>query len=409
MKKRLELLAPAGDLEKLKYSLAYGADAIYLGLPEFSLRAKTGFDFDSLKEGIAYARDKKKKAYVTINIFTHENQLRILPQFLKKLKASSPDAIVLSDAGVLELVKKHLPRIPIHLSTQANVLNSEAVKFYYKNGVRRIILGREVTLSDIKKIHTAVPRMELEVFVHGAMCMSYSGRCYLSAGLSDRSANEGLCTQPCRWSYRVYLEEPLRPGRMIPLEEDDQGTYILNSKDLCLIDYLSDLAKAGVTSFKIEGRTKSVYYVAAVAKAYRQVLDDLKDKKVLAQAKKELQKIDNREYTTGFLSGNEGAGRQNFKTSKAKSDWRFVGQVIKTQKQKNTKTLIYFRPHNMLQAGKSLELLTPDNCYKIKVKEFYDEKDKVLKEVHGGTKKIYSFEAENVMEEPMWGIIRKKL
>jgi len=407
--KKLELLAPAGDLEKLKYALAYGADAAYLGLPEFSLRAKTGFDFNSLREGIAYARGKKKKVYVTINIFAHEQQLRILPQFLKKLKANPPDAIILSDAGVLELVKKQLPRVPVHLSTQANVLNSETVKFYYKNGVRRIILGREATLEDIRKIHAAVPRMELEVFVHGAMCMSYSGRCYLSAWLSDRSANEGLCTQPCRWNYRVYLEEPLRPGKMIPIEEDAQGTYIMNSKDLCLVDYLSDLAQAGVTSFKIEGRTKSVYYVAAVARAYRQVLENLKNKKVLAQAKKDLQKIDNREYTAGFLFGIEGASRQNFKTSKAKSDWQFVGQVIKAQKRKNTKILIYFRPHNMLRAGKPLELLTPDNCYRIKVKEFYDDKGGKIKEVHGGTKKTYSFAINGKIKDLQWGLLRKKL
>jgi len=406
--KKTELLAPAGDLEKLKYALAYGADAVYLGLPAYSLRAKTGFDFKSLKEGVAYAHARKKKAYVTINIFAHERHIKILPAFLKKLKPCRPDAVILSDLGVLELVKKYLPKIPIHLSTQANTLNSAAVKFWQKNRVKRIILGREATLEDIKKIHIAVPKMELEVFVHGAMCMSYSGRCYLSVGLSNRSANEGLCTQPCRWEYKVHLEEPLRPGQLMPLEEDGHGTYILNSKDLCLIDYLADLAKAGVTSFKIEGRTKSVYYVTAVAKAYRQVLDGLKNKKVLTEAKKELQKIDNREYTTGFLSGKEGASRQNFKTSKAKSDWRFVGQIIGSKKQKNGGMLVYFKPHNMLRAKKSLELLTPDNCYRIKVKEFYDDKDKTLLEVHGGTKRIYSFVLDKETKNLEWGILRKK-
>ncbi len=404
----LELLAPAGDLEKLRYALAYGADAVYLGMPEFSLRAKTGFDFNSLKKGIAYAHGKKKKVYVTINIFAHERQIKILPRFLKKLRVCRPDAIILSDTGVLELVKKYLPKTPVHLSTQANTLNSEAVKFWQKNGVKRIILGREATLLDIKKIHDCVPRMELEVFAHGAMCLSYSGRCYLSAWLSDRSANAGLCTQPCRWNYRVYLEEPLRPGRMIPLEEDNHGTYILNSKDLCLIDYLSDLARAGVTSFKIEGRTKSVYYVATVVKAYRQVLDNLKNKKVLAEVKKELQKIDNREYTTGFLFDTENASRQNFKTSKAKSDWQFVGQIIGSKKQKDGRMRLYFKPHNMLRAGKPLELLTPDNCYRIKVKEFYDDKGQRLKEVHGGTKKVYYFVLTNKLNKLQWGLLRKK-
>jgi putative protease len=423
-KKTLELLAPAGDSEKLKYALAYGADAVYLGLPEFSLRAKTDFDFNSLKKGIAAAHSKKKKVYLTINIFAHEKQIKNLPQFLKQLKSCQPDAIILSDAGVLELVKKYLPKTPIHLSTQANTLNSAAVKFWQKNGVKRIILGREATLADIKKIHLAVPRMELEVFVHGAMCMSYSGRCYLSAWLSDRSANEGLCTQPCRWDYRVYLEEPLRPGKMIPIEEDAYGTYIMNSKDLCLIDYLSDLAKAGVTSFKIEGRTKSVYYVAVVTKVYKEAIDligkkqetrhppmlKLRRASKIQKLKLELQKIDNRGYTTGFLFGTEGASRQNFKTSKAKSDWQFVGEIVEVRKvHKIESNTIKFKPHNMLRAGEVLELLTPTNCYRIKVKEFYDDKDKALKEVHGGTTRIYSFTLPDDYGDLEWGILRKKI
>lgn len=403
-KRKIELLAPAGDLQKLKYAFAYGADAVYLGLPEFSLRAKTGFDFDSLKEGIEYGHKLKRKIYVTINIFAHEQQIKVLPQFLKKLKACQPDAIILSDAGVLELVKKYLPQVEIHLSTQANTLNSEAVKFYYKNGVRRIILGREASLEDIKKIHRAVPKMELEVFVHGAMCMSYSGRCYLSSWLNGRSANEGSCTQPCRWEYRAYLEEPLRPGQMMPIEEDAKGVYIMNSKDLCLIDYLEDLAKAGVTSFKIEGRTKSLYYVSTVVKVYRQALDNLKDKKVIKSLKAELQKIDNREYTTGFLLGNECRTRENFKSSKAQSDWQFVGEVAGASAE-NKRALI-FKPHNVLKIGEAIELLTPDNCYKLKVKNLFDKNGEKLPEVHGGTKNLYGIEFSKEVE-PGWGLIRK--
>lgn len=402
--KKIELLAPAGDPQKLKYALAYGADAVYLGLPEFSLRSKTGFDFDDLKEGIEYAHKLKKKVYVTVNIFAHEKHIKTLPQFLKKLKACQPDAIILSDVGVLELIKKHLPKVEIHLSTQANALNSEAVKFYYKNGVSRVILGREVSLDDIKKIHQAVPKMELEVFVHGAMCMSYSGRCFLSSWLNGRSANEGSCTQPCRWEYRAYLEEPLRPGEMMPIEEDSKGVYIMNSKDLCLIDHLEELAKAGVTSFKIEGRTKSLYYVSTVVKAYRQALDNLKDKKAIKALKIELQKIDNRDYTTGFLLGNEAKTRENFKSSKAKSDWQFVGEVDKSDR----KGLIAFRPHNSLRAGDNLELLTPAGCYKIKVREFIDNHDKKMEEVHGGTDKIYYF-ALSAKAKADYGLLRKKI
>src|SRR3989339_837158 len=252
-KKPIELLAPAGDMDRLKYALAYGADAVYLGLPEFSLRAKTGFDFSALKAGVAYAHKLKKKVYVTVNIFAHEKHIESLPEFLKQLVACRPDAIVLSDPGVLNLVKRYLPKTAIHLSTQANTLNSEAVKFWQKNGVKRIILGREASLEDIKRIHQAVPQMELEVFVHGAMCLSYSGRCYLSAEFSRRSANEGSCVQPCRWQYKMYAEEITRPGRLFEIEQDSQGMYFMNSKDLCLIDYLNDLIKAGVVSFKIEG------------------------------------------------------------------------------------------------------------------------------------------------------------
>lgn len=433
--KKIELLVPAGDLQKLNYGLAYGADAVYLGLPEYSLRAKTGFDFTDLSKGIAEAHKLKKNVYVTVNIFAHEQQLKSLPKFLKKLKACRPDAVILSDAGVLNLVKKYLPQVPIHLSTQMNTLNSEAVKFWQKNGVKRIILGRETTLADIKKIHQAVPKMELEMFVHGAMCMSYSGRCYLSAWLNNRSANEGSCTQPCRWEYRVHLEEPLRPGEMMPIEEDEKGIYILNSKDLCLIDYLADLIKAGVISFKIEGRTKSLYYVSVVTRSYRQVLDNLKDKKVLATAKSELQKIDNRGYTTGFITGQEtGLSRQEMKTSKAQSAWQFVGQIYpndfiskkigirvdksgsrvkprmtKTIVASNQSSLMAFKPHNVLKSGETLELLTPNNCYTIKVKEFFDDQGQKLTEVHGGTDNIYYFQLPATIKKSAWGLLRKKI
>jgi U32 family peptidase len=403
-KKSIELLAPAGDLQKLKYALAYGADAVYLGLPEFSLRAKTGFDFSDLKSGIEYAHKMQKKVYVTVNVFAHQSHIEKLPAFLKKLKTCQPDAIILSDSGVLMLVKKYLPSTPIHLSTQMNTLNSEAVKFWKKNGVKRIILGREATLSDIKKIHQAVPKMELEMFVHGAMCLSYSGRCYLSAEMSNRSANEGLCTQPCRFEYKLYAEEKMWPGELMPIEEDDKNMYIFNSKDLCLIDYLNDLIKSGVISFKIEGRTKSVYYIATVIRAYRRILDKLSDRKVLGEMKQELNKIDNRGYTTGFLLGSEsGLSRQDLTTSKLKSEWRFVGQVVESDKP----GLISFKPHNMIKVNDELELLTPDNCCKIKVQEFIDNQGEKLTEVHGGTDRIYYFKISDKMKT-QWGLIRKK-
>jgi len=401
--KKIELLAPAGDISRLRYALAYGADAVYLGLPQFSLRAKTGFDFNDLKAGIIYAHKLKKKVYVTVNVFAHETHIVLLPKFLKQLKSCQPDAIILSDPGVLNLAKKYLPKTPIHLSTQANTLNSAAVKFWQKNGVKRIILGREASLEDIKKIHRAAPKMELEVFVHGAMCLSYSGRCYLSAELAKRSANLGECSQPCRLPYKIYAEETSRPGRLFEIVEDGKGLYFMNSRDLCLIGYLADLAKAGVVSFKIEGRTKSQYYAACVSRAYRKALDNLGDKKVLAEMKDELLKIDNRGYTTGFMAPIGGGKRQNFETSKAKSDWQVVGEVAGQDNKK-----MEIRIHNSFKIGDDLELLTPHKIHKLKISNITNQAGDSLTEVHGGTQKTYFIESPNGLDAK-WGLLRKKL
>ncbi|MFA5048208.1 MAG: U32 family peptidase C-terminal domain-containing protein [Patescibacteria group bacterium] len=401
-----ELLSPAGDLERLKYALAYGADAVYCGLPDFSLRAKTGFDLATLREGVTYAHRLKKKVYLTVNIFAHNNQIKQLKNHLKDIKAIGPDAIIISDPGVLLLIRSILPKLPIFLSTQANVLNSEAVKFWHKQGVKRIILGREANLQDIKEIHQAVPRMELEIFVHGAMCLSYSGRCYLSAWLNGRSANEGLCTQPCRWEYNVYLEEKLRPGKFLPVEEDHKGMYFLNSHDLCLIDHLKELRDVGVCSFKIEGRTKSVYYVAVATRAYRLAIDGLSSCRPSKEFKKEIYKIENRGYTTGFLLNQKGLARQNFSSAKTESSWKIVGQVIEIKKSAG-KQRVYFRAHNVIRSGEALELLAPRNCYRIKLREIFNEKDEKLKEAHGGTQKVYSFILPNKIN-PKLGLLRKK-
>ncbi|MDO8669791.1 MAG: U32 family peptidase C-terminal domain-containing protein [Candidatus Buchananbacteria bacterium] len=415
--KKPQLLAPAGSLKKLKIAFKYGADAVYIGLPAYSLRAKTDFDLKSIKAGIDYAHKLGKKVYITINIFAYNRHFKLLPQYLKQIKKYQPDAIIVSDPGVLAMVKKILPQMAIHLSTQMNTLNYEAVKFWQKQGVSRIILGREASLKDIIEIHKKVPKMELEIFVHGAMCMSYSGRCYLSAWQSGRSANLGLCTQPCRWNYKVYLEEELRPGEMIPIETDQNGTYIMNSKDLNLMAHLADLIKAGLISFKIEGRTKSIYYLAVAVRAYRQAIDLITPKTKNQKAQKqnlklleqELNKIDNRGYTTGFLLGNESYNREEFKTSKAMSDWEFVGEIIKTQKsQKAQKQIIYIRPHNALDAGEEVEIITPNNTYKTKFKEFFSEKGKSLAKIRGGTEDVYQVEISSKYDIVDMSLIRKK-
>ncbi|MFA6526291.1 MAG: U32 family peptidase C-terminal domain-containing protein [Candidatus Buchananbacteria bacterium] len=404
--KKIELLAPAGDFTRLKYALAYGADAVYLGLPEFSLRAKSGLNFATFKESVAYAhklkKKVKKKVYVTVNIFAHEEHIKSLPKFLRQLKDCQPDAIILSDPGVLMLVKNILPKMPIHLSTQANTLNSEAVKFWQKNGVKRIILGREVSLEDIKTIHKAVPKMELEVFVHGAMCMSYSGRCYLSKEFSNRNANLGACTQPCRWQYKLYAEEVTRPGRLFEIEEDSKGMYFMNSKDLCLVDYLDDLVKAGVLSFKIEGRTKSHYYVSSVVRAYREALDNLGDKKILADAKVELTKIDNRGYTTGFLIPIDPLKRQNFDSSKAQGDWQVAGEIVG-----EAGGMAEIKIHNSLSIDDNVEILTPRAVRKIKIKEILNKTGEKITEAHGGTADTYFIKLPKGINTE-WGMLRKK-
>lgn len=401
-RKKLELLAPAGDSERLKYAFAYGADTVYLGLPEFSLRARTGFDFASLKAAIAGAHQAGKRVYVTVNIFAHQSQIEALPGFLKQLNLCRPDAVILSDPGVLLLVKKYLPRTPIHLSTQANTLNAEAVKFWRQNGVKRIILGREASLADIKRIRVCEPKMELEVFVHGAMCLSYSGRCYLSAELFGRSANLGACTQPCRFKYNLYAEEPTMPGRHFPIEEDGGGMYFMNSKDLCLIEYLPQLIKAGVNSFKIEGRTKSNYYVAAVVGAYHAVLSAPENKKILAQAKAELDKIDSREYCAGFMFPADATKRQNYQSSKSASDWQLAGEIVETLPGKAV-----IKIHNSLKAGESVELLTPAKIHRFTVKALIDGEGRPVAEAHGGTQKLFTIDLPRNCRAA-YGLIRKR-
>jgi putative protease len=272
LKKQLELIAPAGNLEKMRTALAFGADAVYLGIPDFSLRVRINeFTVKQIKEAVLEAKSLKKKVYVTINIFAHNKHLEKLPVYLQILKEFKVDGLIISDPGIMALVKKSWPEARIHLSTQANCTNWSAVQFWYKQGVKRIVLGREVTLEEIKEIHKMCPKMELEYFVHGAMCMAYSGRCFLSKQFVGRSGNLGDCAQPCRWEYT--LRETKVDGREMEIVQEEHGTYLLNSKDLCLIKYLDKLVAAGITSFKIEGRAKSVYYQAVVVGAYRKAIE----------------------------------------------------------------------------------------------------------------------------------------
>jgi len=417
--KKPEILAPAGNLKKIKYALAYGADAVYCGLPDFSLRARVNdFNYENLNEAIHYVHGKSKKIYVTINVFAHNYHLAKLPEHLHKLKKNPPDAIIISDPGILQMVKKELPRVKIFLSTQANCTNWQAVKFWRKQGVSRIILARELTLSEIKEIHRRIPKMELECFVHGAMCMAYSGRCILSKYFTGRSANLGDCTHPCRWQYNVLVEEKQRPKNFLPVYEDESGTYIFNSKDLCLIKYLDELKKAGICSFKIEGRSKSIFYVASAVKAYRLAVDKKENPNQLF---KELLKLPNRGYTTGFIFGKEkcdlpAQAGQKTDSAHSSSDYEFVGEVIdcietihelslpKTNEPYALEVLV----HNSLKKNDVVEIIQPKGkTIKIKIQKMIDKKTKrEIKEAHGGRGQIV-FIPTNIKIQDM-AILRKK-
>lgn len=411
-KKKPEIVAPAGSLEKLKYAFEYGADAVYCGIPDFSLRARINmFGPEEVIEGIRYAHKKGKKVYVTTNIFAHNQHINNLPKYLKIFKKELPDAFIASDPGVIATIKKELPKAKIHLSTQANCTNWQAAQAWYKQGVKRVVLAREVSLKEMKEIKKRVPKLELEVFVHGAMCMAYSGRCLLSAWMSGRSANLGDCAQSCRWKYDVKGEnfteativEETRPNEDIPVEEDQHGTYIMNSKDLCLIDYLKDLDKAGIDSFKIEGRAKSVHYVSTVAKAYRMAIDANYKPSVIEKAKDELYKNVNREYTNAFIEGNFGHGMQNYANRSVGSDWEFVGQVTDVKGDE-----IFIKPHNALHIGEEIEIVQPkaDNIKMKVIKIINATNGKEVDSMHGGVKDLFVMDIGQKVE-PM-SILRKK-
>lgn len=324
-----ELLAPAGDLEKLKVAVTYGADAVYLGGRHFGLRAgAANFSKEDMAEGVKFAHERQAKVYVTINIFAHNRDLSLLPDYLADVAAAGADGVIVSDPGVFEQVRRLQPGLPIHLSTQANVTNWAAARFWEERGVSRIVLARELSLAEIGEIRSRVG-VELEIFVHGAMCIAYSGRCLLSNYLTGRGANQGDCAQSCRWKYALVEEK--RPGQYLPVEEDGRGAYILGSRDLCLIEHIPELVRAGLNSFKIEGRMKSVNYVAGVVKAYRQALDafrqDPENYRLEPAWLEEIGKVSNRDYTTGFLFGSPGAGGQHYGGEIYRRTHTFVGLV----------------------------------------------------------------------------------
>lgn len=327
--KKPELLAPAGNLEKLKMAINFGADAVYLGGSKLNLRAfADNFTDDELKEALKYAHERGKRVFVTINVFPHNEDLIGLEEYLKKLYELKVDAILVSDPGIIMTARETVPDLELHLSTQANNVNWKSAQFWHKQGVKRIVLARELSLTEIKEIRNKLPEdCEIEAFVHGSMCMSYSGRCVISNYMTGRDSNRGQCAQPCRYKY--YLMEEKRPNEYFPILEDERGTYILNSKDLCMIEYIPELVEAGINSFKIEGRMKSPYYVASIVKAYRQAIDayfeNPKEYKFQKKWMDDLTKASHRVYYTGFYFGD--INKQAQESSSYIRDYDIVGIV----------------------------------------------------------------------------------
>lgn len=373
--KKPELLAPAGNIERLKVALAYGADAVYLGGKQFGLRAfADNFDMEEIKEAVAYTHKLGKKIYITMNIFAHNNDFIGMKEYINFLSEIAVDAVIISDPGILTLVRETAPNLEIHLSTQANNTNWRSAIFWHNQGVKRIILARELSLEEIRGIRENTPEtLELECFVHGAMCISYSGRCMLSNYFTGRDANRGQCAHPCRWKY--YLTEEKRPGEYFPVFEDDRGTYILNSKDLSMIEHISDLIDVGLDSFKIEGRMKSSYYVATIVKAYRQEIDSFfKDPKSYTPNPaviEETMKVSHRPFTTGFYYNKPTDEAHEYNSSKYVRNYDFIGMVLNYDHEKN---MALVEQRNHFKVGDSIEIIRPvgDNLI-YTIDKMYDE------------------------------------
>ncbi len=395
----MELLAPAGDLKKLRYAVYYGADAVYAAGKNFGLRAKsTNFSEVHLKEAVDFCHKYDRKIYITVNIFAHNSDIEQLPKYLTFLQKIGVDALIISDPGVFSLAKEFAPDVDIHISTQANVTSWRAVDFWYKLGAKRIILARELGIKEIIEIKKKVPKIELEMFVHGAMCMSYSGRCLISAFLNNRSANRGLCTQPCRWEYNLI--EKSRPGEFFKIEEDERGSYFFNSKDLNLIKRIPQIKKAGIDSIKIEGRMKSLYYVATVIRTYRAAIE-AGINTVSTNTQEELNKVSHRYYSEAFFDKFDSAETQYYGSSAYIRNYQFVGEIVKV---KETSAFISIKAKFCI--GDEIELIFPDSKddFKIIVKSIFNEENEMIQLTKPNT--IIRLDLDKKL--PEWGIVRKK-
>jgi putative protease len=436
---------PAGSLERLKVAVLYGADAVYLGTPDMSLRTKSKFTLEEVKEGIAFAHEHGVRVYLTLNLFTHNKDIPKLEDYIKTLRDVMPDGVIIADPGVFTYVQEHAPELKLHVSTQANVCSWATVKFWEKQGADLIVLAREVTFKELAEIRQKCPDVRLESFIHGAMCMTYSGRCLLSNFMAERGANQGNCANSCRWQYKVklklkdgsieelplteenmkmfdfVLEEGHRPGDFMPIIEDERGSYILNSKDMCLMPVLDDYLKIGIDSLKIEGRNKSPYYIAVVAGAYRRAIDDyyaLEDKSQwnYKPYMRELETVANRGFTLAFHEGRLCNYAHNYENTKTMAAWEYAGIIREVRDD-----CFIVEPKNHLMAGDVLEFLSPitRTATLLRVYEYeIDGDEENQSEVHGGPRKriripFSLFDHESDLEalktnHPPYTIIRKE-
>ena len=411
----VELLLPAGNLEKLKYAVKYGADAVYLGVVDFSLRAMRKGEIitlQNLKSAVDLTHSLGAKAYLTLNIFAFNRDIKHLEECMEIIKDSNPDAILVSDFGVLRLLKKYMPDVELHISTQTNILNYECVKFWQDMGAKRVVLARELSIPEIAEIKHQVPDMEVECFIHGSQCVSVSGRCLLSDYFTngERKANSGNCSQPCRWSYK--LVESTRPGQYYEINQDEHGSHILSPKDLCLVKHLKEMIDAGVDSFKVEGRTKSLYYVSAVAKTYRAAIDSIMKNPDEDMEKYfiELKKVGNRGYTTGFALGENKPDSYSYDISKglAGADFLFEFRGQKPYSEVDytsdrSDNLYFVKIKNKVLLNDEVEIITPKEQFKAKILEILDEKGQNLEVANTNTEVYLKLDNEPVDYEVALG------
>ena len=374
--RKVELLVPAGSLEVLKVAVDYGADAVYIGGQAYGLRAKAdNFSIEEMKKAVKYAHAKNAKVYVTANIFAHNYDIEGMKAYFEQLKDTGVDAVLVSDPGIFMLAKEIMPDMELHISTQANNTNYLTYNFWYNMGAKRVVTARELSLVEIKQIREHIPEdMEIESFMHGAMCISYSGRCLLSSYFTGRDANRGACTHPCRWKYHIV--EETRPGEYMPVNEDDRGTYIFNSKDLCMIEHIPEMIDAGIDSFKIEGRMKTALYVATVARTYRKAIDDYMESPELYRSnmeyyKSEIAKCTYRQFTTGFYFGKTEQDSQIYDNNTYIKNCTYIGNVQEVTED----GLVAFEQKNKFSVGEEIECMNFDGTNTVcRVEEIYNDR-----------------------------------